>query len=379
MRKKIITISIISFFIFSWSALFAQNKFSVSIHFPKEFTIPKIQLSYDNGREVKKIPFSIHQNTIAISDSFYFNYAILNIKIDSNNLNLPVYSSFFVGKKPAIIAFNDKKNTSANSEPFTLINAIGKTNMDREVWSFTAPERNAFEAFRSDTAANDSSYFINQKLVRKWNNKKLDFIKHHKEDYFSFWLFRTEIAQNFFMDPDSLLYFYKTNFPIRLRNSNEGMEIMEILYGRKLASSENMQAPNFTVADIHGKKIELTDFKHKYVLINFWASWCIPCVGELPAIKKISDRYFPGKLEIITNTIDKDTSAFLVALKEHEMTGWDNVYNDPEFERKFGGTGAIPQLFLIDPNGKIIYNRNFKPSDDEKLDRLNAILKERLD
>lgn len=379
MQKKFIHIVIIGFFIFCWSAVFAQNKFFVSIHFPKELIVPKIQLSYDNGRKVKKISFYIHQNTITISDSFYFNYAILNIQIDSNKLNLPVYSSFFVGKKPAIITFNDKKNTLVNSEPFTLINAVDKTKMDQKVWEYTAPEMNALEAFQSDTTARDSSYFINQKLVRNWINKKLDFIKQHKNEYYSFWLFRKEVAINFFMNPDSLLHFYKTNFPIRLRNSSEGKEVMEILYGRKLASSENMQAPEFTVTDIHSKKIELTDFKHKYVLINFWASWCVPCVGELPAIKKISDQYFPGKLEIITNTIDNDSSAFLVALKEHEMTDWVNVYNDPELERKFGGAGAIPQLFLIDPNGKIIYNRSFKETDYEKLARLNEILKQRLD
>ena len=273
---------------------------------------------------------------------------------------------------------NARKNSNKNSDNYTLVNAFDIIKKEESVEKYTAKEREAFVAFQSETTSGDSSYFINQRLVRNWNNKKLDFIKHHKDHYFSFWLFRTEIASNFFMDSDSLLYFYKTVFPISLRNSNEGKEIMEIQYGRKLASSENMQAPDFTVTDIHGKKFELKNCKGKYVLINFWASFCIPCVGELPAIKKISDHYFPGKLEIITNTIDKDSSAFLLALNKYGMTDWANIYKDPGLIKKYGGAGGIPQLFLIAPNGKIIYNRNFKKGDDEKLDRLNEIIKERL-
>jgi len=106
MKKKIIYLVIIIFSIFYSKDSFAQNKFYVSIHFPKELTLPKIQLSYDNGRTENKIPFTIYQNTITISDSFYFNRAIIIIHIDSNQLDLPVYNSFFVGKDPAIITFN---------------------------------------------------------------------------------------------------------------------------------------------------------------------------------------------------------------------------------------------------------------------------------
>ncbi|MEO7049282.1 MAG: TlpA disulfide reductase family protein [Ferruginibacter sp.] len=378
MPKKIINVVVIAFFILNYTASFAQNKFSVSIHFPKELTSQKVELSYDNGRIVKKVPFLLHQNTITISDIFYFNRAIIMIQIDSNYLSLPAYSSFFVGKKPATITFNVGKNTTVNPEPYNLVNAFDIMKMADAVEKYTAPEMEAFEAFQKDTTANDSSYLINQRLVRNWVNKKLEFIRQHKNEYFSFRLFRKEVAPNFFMDPDSLLHFYKTNFPVSLRSSTEGKEIMEVLYGRKLASSENMQAPNFKVSDIDGNKIELKDCKGKYVLINFWASWCVPCVGELPAIKKISDQYFPEKLVIITNTNDNDSSAFLKAVKKYGMTAWANVYRDFDFTKKFGGSGAIPQLFLIDPNGKIIYNRSFKEDDNEKLSRLNKILKERL-
>lgn len=376
MGKKIIYLAAIVFFIFNAKDSFGQNKFSVSIHFPKELANQKVEISYQDGRSLKKVPFLLNQNVITISDSFYYNRAIILVHIDSNQLNFPIYSSFFVGKEPASITFNDRKNIAG--EPYTLKNAVDVEKMEAEVQQFTSPEIKALNSFQSDTTSNDSSFAVNKKLVRNWIDKKLDFISQHRNEYFSFWLFRREVAPNFFMDPDGLMHFYKTNFPNTFRNSTEGKKVMEILYGRKLASSVNMRSPDFNVTDIHGNKIELKDCKGKYVLINFWASWCIPCVGELPAIKKISDRYFPNKLVIITNTIDSDSLAFLHALKKYGMTQWVNVYKDVELIKKFGGAVAIPQLFLIDPLGKVIYNRGFNIVDNEKLSRLNKILKKRL-
>ena len=376
MRYKTLNTLLIIFLI--WPSCFGQKIFFVSIHFPKEFTNQNVDLSYDNGRTVKKVPFLLHHDAINVSGSFYFKFAKIEIRIDSNKLNLPAFSSFFVGTKPASITFTVKKNTGSHPKFFTLVNAYDIGTLTRELEKYTAPERQAFEDFQSDTTVNDSSFIFNQMLVRKWVNKKLEFIRLHKDEYYSFRLFRTDIAPIFFMDADSLLHFYKTNFPDNLRNTPEGKEIMEILHGRKIASSENKKAPNFKIMDIHGNWIELKNYKGKYVLINFWASWCVPCVAELPSIKKISDQFFPKNLIIITNTIDRDTLAFLAAIKKYGMSDWINTYNSADLEKKFGGIAAIPQLFLIDPKGKIIYNRNFNPIDNDKLTRLNQIVKEKL-
>ena len=352
---------------------FGQKKFSVSIHFPKEFGSQKVELSYDNGRIVKKVPFLLNNKAITISENFYSKFATILIQIDSNNLNLPEYNLFFVGEKPALITFHAKTNAKVKSlESLTLTNAYDVMKLGgKALDEYTAPEQQAITDLWSNPANADSIDNLNRVAVNKLVNKKLNFISRHKDKYYSFWLFRKEIAPNFFMNPDSLLHFYKTNFSVSLRNTLEGKEIMEILEGRKIAISENMPAPDFKITDIHGNRIELKNYKGKYVLINFWASWCVPCVGELPAIKKISDQYFPDKLEIITNTSDSDSSAFLNAIRKYGMTDWNDIYRDFDFTKKFGGVAAIPQLFLIDPYGKIIYNRSFKETDYEKLARLN--------
>jgi thiol-disulfide isomerase/thioredoxin len=376
MRCKSFNILIASFLISPYG--FGQNKFFVSIHFPIEISNRKVEISYDNGRTEKKVSFLLSQNTITVSDSFYFKYALINIQIDSNDLNLPVFSSFFVGKKPATISFSENKNINEKSKPFILINAYDRSEMERALNKYIVPEQKVITELWTRPVAADSIDNLNRLAIKNLNYKELSFIRRHKYDYFSFTFFRTNIAPNIFMDPDTLLLFYKTVFPINLRNTLEGKQIMEILNGRKIATSENMRAPDFKVTDIHGKVIELRNYKGKYILINFWASWCVPCVAELPAIKKISDHYFPEKLEIITNTSDSDSTAFLLALKKYKMTDWINIYRDFNFTKKFGGVAAIPQLFLINREGKIIYNRNFKETDYEKLTRLNQILKEKL-
>lgn len=376
MEKTFIYIAVISFFIFNSTFSYGQNKFSVSIHFPKDLESQKIELSYDNGRIVKKVPVLLQQNSIIISDSFYFKFAIINIHIDSNLFDLPAFSSFFVGKKPAVIIF--KKNVEGNSGSFSLINAYDKINMGIALDKYTLPEQQAITEIWSRPTPADSIDNLNMMARKNLLNKELDFIRKHKKQYIYFSFFRTNLAPNFFLDPDSLMHFYKTNFPFNLRNTPEGKEIMEVLNGRKIATSENMIAPNFKVTDIHGNYSELKDYKGKYILINFWASWCVPCIAELPAIREISDQYFPGKLAIITNSIDSDSSAFIEALKKNEMMDWTNVYNSTGLQKQFGGVAAIPKLFLIDPSGKIIYNRNFKLNDDEKLSRLNKRLRKEL-
>jgi hypothetical protein len=94
MGKKIIYLAAIVFFIFNAKDSFGQNKFSVSIHFPKELANQKVEISYQDGRSLKKVPFLLNQNVITISDSFYYNRAIILVHIDSNQLNFPIYSSF---------------------------------------------------------------------------------------------------------------------------------------------------------------------------------------------------------------------------------------------------------------------------------------------
>lgn len=360
---------------------FAQNKFSVTVEFPDMLYSKNISVSYNNGKIIKKIDLSM-ENKITISDTLYSKYATIKVTIDSNNFcKWSTTNTFYITRSPASITFTSLKCSDQNTSQirYKLTNVYNADTIANQFYLYTAVERNKLNDFARSIEKKDSinaqDFTMNKLLVKDLISKEMSFINKNKNNYFAFQVFKNEIAPNIFANSDITLHFYKTNFPDNLRNTPEGKEIMQILNGRKIASSENMEAPNFKIMDIQGNRIELKNYKGKYVLINFWASWCVPCIAELPSIKKISDQFFPEKLIIITNTIDKDTLAFLAAIKKYGMSDWINIFNSSDLEKKFGGVTAIPQLFLIDPKGKIIYNRNFNPIDNNTLTRLNQILK----
>ena len=110
--------------------------------------------------------------------------------------------------------------------------------------------------------------------------------------------------------------------------------------------------------DRDGNEIKLSDLvaKNKYTILEFWASWCGPCRGEIPNLKKAYAKYNGKGLEILSVSLDAKESAWLKAMDD-EKTSWPNVLIDGEFQNpqvvNYGITG-IPASYLIDQNGKIV-------------------------
>jgi peroxiredoxin len=117
-------------------------------------------------------------------------------------------------------------------------------------------------------------------------------------------------------------------------------------------------APEFAQADTNGKMIDLASFKGKYVLIDFWASWCGPCRAENPNVVKAYNSYKNKNFTILGVSLDRPGKhdAWLKAIHDDHLT-WNHV-SDLKFWNSetaaLYGIHAIPQNFLIDPSGKII-------------------------
>jgi thiol-disulfide isomerase/thioredoxin len=367
-------------FIFSCNAVgLSQKKFSATIQFPSQLDKTHIQLLYDNGKKEIKVKSVFSNRQITISDSFYSKYATITINyLDKRGMYLNS-KSFFVPDEPAQINFylQNKKPL----EKYKLKNAYDLDSMGAEKLKlFDSSESRDFEDFmsahRDEFGTSDSLQIIaGEKGLKLWN-KELEFITENRNLYYSFWLFRREIIPRLFTNADSLLEIYNSVFPDSFKQSTEGAEILKVLEGR-IHTRKNQQAPAFTAIDTRGKTISLSEYHGKYVILSFWASWCSPCIEEIPALKRIRDSYSEDRLEIISITYDKDTMAFSRAVKKYNMN-WIHIFGNEDLIKKYGDQ-AVPMVYLLDDTGKVIYSREEdKDFGEQKLLFLSKILKERL-
>ena len=113
-------------------------------------------------------------------------------------------------------------------------------------------------------------------------------------------------------------------------------------------------APDFSSTDINGNPITLKDYRGKVVLLDFWATWCGPCIAEMPNVKKIYNTHKDMGFVVIGISLDNDASEVCDFLKECELP-WRQIFDgqDGHLKKLFQIRG-IPSLWLIDREGKVI-------------------------
>lgn len=171
------------------------------------------------------------------------------------------------------------------------------------------------------------------------------------------------------IDPVVFEPFYKILSP-RVLSSFSGKKLTarydkakQISLGKKV---------DFTQNDDEGNVFKLSSLKGKYVLVDFWASWCVPCRAENPNLLKAYNQLKDKNFEIVGISLDETKAAWLNAVK-HDGMPWIQVSDLKGFKNEVAlryGISAIPQNFLIDPNGLIIA-KNLRGEDvDKKLAEL---------
>ncbi|TKC56913.1 AhpC/TSA family protein [Pedobacter hiemivivus] len=183
--------------------------------------------------------------------------------------------------------------------------------------------------------------------------KMLVFAKNNPNSYFALQAL-SESVSGYGVKSDMVLpLFNKLSEPLRLSYTGQGLYK---LLNAHIVTAIGVNAPNFTQQDVNGKSVSLVDFKGKYVLIEFWASWCSPCRAESPNLLKQYASFKDKGFEILGVSVDSDKAKWLEAIKKDGLTwpqisdlkGWDNE------ARKVYGISGVPANFLVSPEGKII-------------------------
>jgi thiol-disulfide isomerase/thioredoxin len=174
------------------------------------------------------------------------------------------------------------------------------------------------------------------------------------------------------------------NIPLSVADSmvnNLHGKVLESYYGkentklisRMRAVEVGTYAPNFTLSDSTEKKMySLSTFKGKYLLVDFWASWCGPCKQEIPYLKKAYEKYKSKGFEIMSVSLDDKRSNWIAALKQFEMP-WAQISDVKGFKsvvNELYHIPSIPKTLLLDKEGKIIATDLRGDDLDKKLEEL---------
>ena len=205
----------------------------------------------------------------------------------------------------------------------------------------------------------------NNKKVRLKILNKLDSLTKNNPNnlYLADYLFRLTKHSEF--DKNILEDIYKfTNKEIQPEFYKKQIKKNLLIINKKDFLEYGLNIPNIQLPDVNGNIYNPSELKGKWVLIDFWASWCFPCIREFPNLKIVYNKFKTKNFEIVGISIDEDREQWLKSIKKNTLN-WIHLNENKKLSGKFISelnVSQIPTNFLINPNGEIIL-KNVSPND----------------
>jgi peroxiredoxin len=208
-------------------------------------------------------------------------------------------------------------------------------------------------------------------LYHKLYQVNTDFVKAHPNSYVAL---DVAMSHHFVIEDPAAFETMLNYLSPELKNTDEGKKMAKSL---ELVKRFAIGQPiiQFTQNDVNGKPVSLASLKGKYVLIDFWASWCGPCRAEYPYLHKAYNQFKGKNFEIIGVSLDDKKALWVNSIKDNHFD-WLEVCDLKGHQNEVVvayGINAIPQSFLVDPNG-IIIAKNLRG--DDLIEKLKEVIKE---
>lgn len=140
-----------------------------------------------------------------------------------------------------------------------------------------------------------------------------------------------------------------------------------------LYTSVGSSMPDVVFKDINGNEVSLKQFRGKYIYIDLWASWCAPCIGEVPHLIKLEHDYADKNIEFVSISLDSDKKSWLKKVEELSLEGNQWEIGNSELDQIMNITG-IPQFLLYDTEAKLMIYNAPRPSSSQIRTVFNQIL-----
>ena len=126
-------------------------------------------------------------------------------------------------------------------------------------------------------------------------------------------------------------------------------------HGFRLVSfKRSIAAPEFTLNNLSGERVKLEQFRGDYVLLNFWATWCLPCVKEMPSMERLQQNFKDRGIQVVAISLDKEPKEKVAAFVDQLSLTFPILLDPDGIVSGPYGASALPSTFILNPDGRVI-------------------------